>query len=114
MAAIIEKVKVSSEIIVGIEREEIFSPKTPAELLVAAVEENGEDQSNTVTVVTPRKDHVNYISRRPAAAVEESGEDQSGTVTVVTPRKDHVYHLPSKFIRPVQEINMAVSVELVC
>ena len=82
MAAIIEKVKVSSEIIVGIEREEIFSPKIPAELLVAAV--------------------------------EESGEDQSGTVTVVTPRKDHVYHLPSKFIRPVQEINMAASAELVC
>ena len=73
MAAIIERVKVSSKIIVGIEREDTSSLRTPAELLVTeAVEESGEDQSSTVTVVTPRNEYVYHLPSKFIRPIQEA------------------------------------------
>ena len=70
MDAITVKVEVNSETVADITR-------TPVELLIQAVHESGEDQSDTVTMVTPRSMYVYYLPSKFKIAVQETNMSAS-------------------------------------
>ena len=72
MAAIAVKVNIISKIVADTKRESMSSPRTTVELLVEAVEESGQDQSDSVTVVTPRSVHIYHLPSKFKTAIQES------------------------------------------
>ena len=70
MTAITVQVNVSIKVI---DREDISSPRTPADLpLTKAMKESGQDQSNTTTVVTPRSVYVYHLPCKFKPAIQET------------------------------------------
>ena len=71
------KIQVNSRIDIATEREDTFSSRTPAELLAEAVEESGEDQNDTIRLVTPTKDYVYLIPSKFIKPVKETNINAS-------------------------------------
>ena len=67
----------SSKVVADISREATTGSQTPRELLIAeplaeAVEESGQDQSNTVTVVTPRSVYAYHLPCKFKTTIQET------------------------------------------
>ena len=73
------KVKVITTTVAASPMGDSYRVRATTELLaMAAVMESGEDERDTITLVTPRRDYVYHISSRFARPVQETCTEATG------------------------------------
>ena len=73
------KVKVITTTVIASPMGDSYKVRTTTELLaMAAVMESGEDERETITLVTPKRDYVYHIPSRFARPVQETCTEATG------------------------------------